>query len=120
MLQPDPRGVGTHEQVGLPPCGFHRLTGLPCPGCGTTTAFAYAVRLRFAHAFMANPFGMLLCTTTAAFGTFSLLCLVTDWRAWSQVYRLGSTVTLWIVFGVLASSWGFKILATLRGWWPPS
>ncbi|MCI0660998.1 MAG: hypothetical protein L0220_07990, partial [Acidobacteria bacterium] len=30
ILQPSSRGVGTHEQLGLPPCPFLHLTGIPC------------------------------------------------------------------------------------------
>jgi hypothetical protein len=33
-LTPDARGLGTHEQLGLPPCGFYLWYGLPCPSCG--------------------------------------------------------------------------------------
>jgi hypothetical protein len=30
-LSPDPAGHGTHQQLGLPPCTIHFLTGRPCP-----------------------------------------------------------------------------------------
>ncbi|MBI5515371.1 MAG: DUF2752 domain-containing protein [Deltaproteobacteria bacterium] len=46
-LQPDPRGFGTHQQLGLPPCNFQELTHVPCPGCGLTTSFA---RMAHGHA----------------------------------------------------------------------
>ena len=59
-LSPDPSGHGTHQQLGLPPCGFIYVTGYPCPGCGLTTAFAHMVRLQFVGAARANPFGILL------------------------------------------------------------
>lgn len=59
-LEPDPRGYGTHTQLGLPPCAFARLTGRPCPTCGMTTAFAWSVRGRFVRAWQANPVGSLL------------------------------------------------------------
>src|SRR5689334_8979719 len=45
-LHPDAHQYGTHEQLGLPPCGFLVMTGLPCPTCGMTTAFAYATHGR--------------------------------------------------------------------------
>ncbi|MFW5868469.1 MAG: DUF2752 domain-containing protein [Armatimonadota bacterium] len=44
IMQPSPQGFGTHEQLFLIPCGFRWLTGLPCPMCGMTTAFALMAR----------------------------------------------------------------------------
>jgi hypothetical protein len=43
-LTPDARGLGTHEQLGLPPCGFYLWYGLPCPSCGMTTSWAWLAR----------------------------------------------------------------------------
>ena len=43
-LTPDPRGFGTHTQLGLLPCTFERLTGRRCPTCGMTTAYAWFAR----------------------------------------------------------------------------
>lgn len=56
-LTPDPRGYGTHEQLGLPPCAILRLTGRPCPTCGMTTSFAWFVRGELARSWRANPAG---------------------------------------------------------------
>lgn len=65
FLEPDPSGVGTHEQLGLPPCGFLYLTGLPCPTCGLTTAFAHMARLQITSAFAAHWLGPVLFSLTA-------------------------------------------------------
>jgi len=59
-LVPDPKGLGTHTQLGLPPCPFYRVTGHPCPSCGMTTSFAWFVRLRPSRSFAANPAGAVL------------------------------------------------------------
>jgi hypothetical protein len=56
-LQPDPRGYGTHEQLGRPPCAILKLTGKPCPSCGLTTSFAWFVRGDLARSWRANPAG---------------------------------------------------------------
>lgn len=55
VLNPDPSGMGTHQQLGLPPCAFLKATGLVCPQCGLTTSFALLVRGRTGEAFRANP-----------------------------------------------------------------
>lgn len=57
-VEPDPRGFGTHEQLGLSGCAFRRLTGWRCPTCGMTTALAWAVRGRWDRACGANPAGL--------------------------------------------------------------
>ena len=56
-LRPDGRGFGTHEQLGLPACQFHTLTGVLCPHCGMTTSFAHTVRGNIPQAVKANPCG---------------------------------------------------------------
>lgn len=65
-LEPDPRGYGTHTQMGLPPCGFRAATGRPCPACGLTTSVAWCVRGRFDRAAGANPAGIAVTLGCAA------------------------------------------------------
>lgn len=60
-LEPDPRGYGTHEQLGLTPCFFQQWTGHICPACGTTTAWAHALRGDLRQAVSVNLGGTLLC-----------------------------------------------------------
>jgi hypothetical protein len=73
VLEPDPRGFGTHTQLGLPPCQFAWVTGRPCPACGMTTAFAWSVRGRPDRAWGANPAGSLLAPVAAALIPWLLL-----------------------------------------------
>jgi hypothetical protein len=56
-LEPDPRGFGTHTQLGLRPCTFLTVTGRLCPTCGMTTAFAWFARGRVDRSWQANPAG---------------------------------------------------------------
>lgn len=60
VLTPDPSGVGTHLQLGLPPCGLMSWLGFRCPACGLTTSFAHMARLAFLPALRAHPLGPLL------------------------------------------------------------
>lgn len=39
----------------LPGCPWHRLTGIACPGCGTTRAIARLLSLDLAGGFAMNP-----------------------------------------------------------------
>lgn len=59
-LTPDPRGFGTHLQLGLPECGFRSVTGMNCPHCGMTTSFAWFVRGQWQRSFQVNPAGLML------------------------------------------------------------
>lgn len=59
-LEPDARGYGTHEQLGLTPCYFQELTGHVCAMCGGTTAWSHLVRGQILQAAQANLGAMLL------------------------------------------------------------
>ncbi|MDC0935378.1 DUF2752 domain-containing protein [Pirellulales bacterium] len=56
-LTPSPAGRGTHEQLGLAPCWILQRTGVPCPSCGMTTAWAHVVRGELRQAVRANVGG---------------------------------------------------------------
>lgn len=42
------------------PCFFHKITGVPCPGCGMTKAFLSLGSFQFKEAFSYNPFSFFL------------------------------------------------------------
>jgi hypothetical protein len=56
-LQPSANGYGTHRQLGLPPCEFGSMTGIPCPGCGLTTSFAHMAHGHVISGFVAHLMG---------------------------------------------------------------
>jgi Protein of unknown function (DUF2752) len=60
FVQPDPRGFGTHEKLGLPSCKMMDWFGVPCPGCGVTTSVALAAHGRFLDSIRNQPFGMVV------------------------------------------------------------
>lgn len=59
-LIPNKNGVGTHEELGLPPCGFYTMFHKPCPSCGMTTCFALLAHLRLIDAIKIQPAGVFL------------------------------------------------------------
>ncbi len=112
-LTPDERGYGTHEQLGFGKCGMLITTGLPCPTCGMTTAFAYAVRGRLIRAFLAQPAGLVLALATAA-GALGAAWVVAAGRM--PPVRMPMITPYRLFFGLLvllAGSWAFKIVLGL-------
>jgi hypothetical protein len=70
------RTMETHMQLGLPPCNFKLMTGLPCPSCGMTTSFALLVRGDLTNSLRANAVGTLLavfCMTFIPWGLYSAI-----------------------------------------------
>ncbi len=106
-LAPRGSGYGTHTQLGLPPCSFKVNTGLPCPSCGMTTSMAAMAHGRFADAFAAQPFGVVLFIAAVVLGGFGAAEVVTG-RDLLRVLR----PRLWwvgaLVVGLLAG-WGIKL-----------
>jgi hypothetical protein len=88
-IEPDVRGLGTHTQLGLPPCGFLSLTGSPCPGCGLTTAFAHGIRGQWLLAASANPLGLALFLVVSACIPLGLAAALRSWSVDEVVDRFG-------------------------------
>ena len=123
-LKPDPRGYGTHTQLGTGPCGALIMTGYPCPTCGMTTAFAHTVRGQWLRAFWVQPAGFALGLGTIA------LAGITGWTVLSGRWprRRVRFITPYRLFlgllVLLLASWAFKIAVGLadgtlpyRGGW---
>lgn len=110
-LQPDADHMGTHQQLGLPPCGFVALTGYPCPTCGMTTAFAHAVRGQMIAALYAQPAGAVLALGTVLLLILSLVAAITGRRPSLNWYRINPVRLVWGGALILVLSWGFKALA---------
>lgn len=108
-LSPDSSGMGTHTQLGHPPCTWPMLLGYPCPTCGMTTAFAHTVRGELPAAFHAQPAGLVLALGTIVAAVVSLGVLMTG-RVWVvNWYRVSpSWVPLGLVLLILVG-WGYKL-----------
>lgn len=68
VLRPNPRGMGTHRQLGLPPCSMVVLAGIRCPSCGMTTSWSRVMRGNLVGAVRANSGGTLLALAAIASG----------------------------------------------------
>lgn len=114
-LKPDPRGVETHAQLGLWPCGWYMASGFPCPTCGMTTAFAAAANRDLLGSLRTQPFGLLLSLSTAAAFWGGLHTAVFG----SRLGTLGGTLLRprWMTTALilLLAAWAYKA-AVMRGW----
>lgn len=72
FLTPNPAGLGTHQQLGLPPCSMRMLAGIRCPSCGMTTSWSRLMHGQVPGAFAANTGGVLLALASAAGGTWAV------------------------------------------------
>ena len=75
QVNPDPRGHGTHEQLGMAACGWAESYSRPCPTCGVTTAASHLVRLQVVQAVRTQPFGAALGGFGLWLGGVALWCL---------------------------------------------
>ncbi len=115
FVDPDPRGYGTHERLGMDPCRMLQWTGVPCPGCGVTTSVSLAAQGEFAASLRNQPFGFLLAFLVPL---AAVLALVQHARGRDLASDLAAMRWRWwlLVLGFAASAGWIWKLASLRGW----
>jgi len=114
-LEPDPRGYGTHEQLGLAACASMRHLNLPCPGCGVTTAVTLAYRGRLASSLGTQPFGFLLAVSALVAAPWALAVHLRG-RDLTVLLGGGAAVALVKLAGAaLALGWVYTLVRGLLG-----
>jgi hypothetical protein len=111
-LAPDPSGLGTHQQLGLPACTSVAILGIRCPACGMTTSWALMIEGRVPEAIRANLGGSMLFLVAA----LSVPWLVgVIWTAssrlrdqWGLFAMSGSLVSMAIALGL----WAWNLVTT--------
>ena len=113
LLTPSPEGHGTHEQLGLPPCAMMKLTGVPCPGCGVTTAVSHFARGELVRAFLVQPFGVLVGLSMVAVLPLALWGELARRDLGGLARRLLSPRWLAVAGAALFASWVYKLVVVL-------
>jgi hypothetical protein len=114
IVQPSPYHLGTHQELGLPPCSFLVLFGVPCPTCGMTTAWACLMHGDLPGAFRANSGGALLAFVSMAAAPWLLISAVSG--RW-LILKPRSQVAAYLSMGILAitlAQWAFHLLQRLN------
>ena len=105
-LQPDAKGMGTHQQLGLDPCFFPDKLGFPCPACGMTTSWSYLMNGEVANSARVNFGGFLLALAciiavpwfllTAIRGKWVVVRLNENWLLVCLISWLALTLLDWV------------------------
>lgn len=111
-LKPAAAGLGTHQQLGLPPCTVRTLFDMRCPACGMTTSWAYFVRGHWMRACQANVGGFWLAVlnvvvsswllASAAAGRWVCKCPRGEW--------VGGITIATVIVTLL--DWGYRLISS--------
>ena len=72
--------------LSITPCLLKNITGLPCPGCGSTRAAVLALEFKFAAAAALNPLGLLYA---------SAIIVLPIWFIYDLYFRTNTMFIAW-------------------------
>ena len=111
LLRPEASGHGTHVALGLPPCGFLLWSGLPCPACGLTTAFAQLAHGELMLSLSANPLGLPLFACALCGAPLAMLYALRAVPVLAVIERLRADRVALCLAGALLLSWATRLAA---------
>jgi hypothetical protein len=106
--------MATHRQLGLPPCTFYGVTGLPCPSCGMTTSFALLIRGDVLNSLRANAVGTLLAAFCLALIPWALVSVARKQALFVSSLEHALIVVILTLMTLMMLRWGV-VVAFL--WW---
>jgi uncharacterized protein DUF2752 len=109
-----PRSLATHEQLGLPPCNFYRITGLPCPACGMTTSFALLMHGDLWNSMRANAVGTLLAGFCLLLIPWCLASAVCQRTLFIRSMERALTLVVLVFLSMMLLRW---IIVIGLAWW---
>jgi len=109
LVEPDPRGFGTHEKLGLAPCWLMERFGVPCPGCGVTTSLALAGHGHLLASFVNQPFGFLLAVLSLVAAVWAVLGSLRGQDLWADLSRRRFWNWATPLAAALIAAWAYKL-----------
>ena len=102
----------THENATV--CLFKNITGIPCPGCGSTRAVLQLTQGHFSHAALINPIGYIIAFFMLILPFWIVYDIIaqkdTFLKAYKKTERLLSIKWVLAVFIILiAANWIWNI-----------
>jgi hypothetical protein len=109
LVTPSASGHGTHTQLGLPPCLSMEWLGMPCPGCGVTTATALAAHGRLVDAFRNQPLGLVAAALLALYPLWAIVQLARGRDLAEAVKRIDPRLWVPTTIVLILGSWVYKL-----------
>ena len=104
-LVPDASGMGTHQQLGLPPCTSVVLFNAPCPACGMTTSWSLFTRGQFFAAVTTNAGGALLAIIALAYIPASCYFFTVGVASRGEWFSFGLAMSLIVAIVAAVLQW---------------
>lgn len=115
LVDPDPRGFGTHEKFGLAPCRTIEWWNIPCPGCGVTTSVTQIAHGDFLAALATQPFGWIVVGSSVTAAVWALVGLARGRDLYRDLQSRNLKIAGALAASAMVLSWIYK-LAAVRGW----
>jgi len=99
------------DALPVPLCTFHAVTGIPCPGCGSTRAVGLLARLDVLGALAMQPLIATIALGIALWGLADLVLFVAGRRV--VAFKCASREAIWLTwtfFGLAAINWVYLIV----------
>lgn len=110
LVEPDPRGFGTHEQLGMSPCRTMEVLGVPCPGCGVTTSVSLLWHGEPWGSFLNQPFGFLMGLLVPLTALLAIYRHLRGADLYADALKLGWGKPLMGLASVMVMAWIYKVI----------